>query len=98
MSKVQDARESARKGELARQGSELTGFALGTVGYGALEKKLPKEIAGIPFEAAAGGLALLYSIRKKRTKQGAMARGLGFGMLAGYLTNLGRGLGFKIGG
>jgi len=97
MSAADEARSTARAGEMARMGSEATGFLIGSVGFGAIQGRLPQDIGGFPTRPVLGAVAWFYASRKKRSKQGAMARGFAYATLAGYLNDLGQSFGGTIG-
>lgn len=98
MSKVSETRDRLVSRFDANVAAEATGFFGGSLAIGAFGNRLPANIAGIDTKLVIGGGSYFLSMRRKRTKQGAMMRGVAYAMLGEYVQGLGSSLGANLGG
>jgi len=98
MSKIAEATDRLRSRFDANVAAEATGFFGTSLAIGAFGNRLPANIAGLDTKLVLGGGAYFMSMRKKRSKQGAMMRGAAYSLLGEYVQGLGASLGANIGG
>lgn len=93
--KLDRVRESARNRMVSERAQTSLGFAVASLGAGALgpqgKAMIPAEIAGVDSDLVLGGLLFFYG-RRGTSKRHAQARGASYAFLAGGLRDLGASL------